>query len=109
MNEFIEVHTTIDTREGAQKIADTLVSKRLAACVQISGPISSTYWWDGKMEQAQEWVCTAKTRKDLYTQLEHAIKEVHTYETPEILAIDIVAGIKSYTDWIQQETEINLH
>ncbi len=66
MNEFIEVHTTIDTREGAQKIADTLVSKRLAACVQISGPISSTYWWDGKMEQAQEWVCTAKTRKDLY-------------------------------------------
>jgi periplasmic divalent cation tolerance protein len=107
MNEFIEVHTTIDTREAAQNIADTLVSKRLAACVQISGPISSTYWWDGKMEQAQEWVCTAKTRKDLYNLLEQAIKEVHTYETPEILAVTIIAGIKSYTDWIQQETEIN--
>ena len=109
MNEFIEVHTTIDTREAAQNIADTLVSKHLAACVQISGPISSTYWWQGKMEQAQEWVCTAKTRRDLYSKLEQAIKEVHTYDTPEILAVAIVAGIKSYTDWIQQETEINPH
>lgn len=109
MNEFIEVHTTIDTREGAQKIADTLVSKRLAACVQISGPISSTYWWEGKIEQAQEWVCTAKTRKDLYNKLEQAIKEVHTYDTPEILAVDVVAGIKSYTDWIRQETEATSH
>jgi periplasmic divalent cation tolerance protein len=101
---FIEVHTTIDSKEAAQKIAETLVSKRLAACVQIAGPITSTYWWQGKMEQAQEWVCTAKTRRELYDELEKAIKEVHTYDVPEILAVDVVASSKDYTGWIERET-----
>jgi periplasmic divalent cation tolerance protein len=66
MAAIIEVHTTIDSREAAQKIAEAIVSKRLAACVQVSGPITSTYWWQGKIEQAEEWLCTAKTRKELY-------------------------------------------
>ena len=107
MAEFIVVCTTIDTKEAAQKIAESLVSKHLAACVQVGGPITSTYWWQGEIEHAQEWVCTAKTRKDLYDEVERAIKEVHTYDVPEILAVDVVAGIKSYTDWIVQETEGN--
>ena len=105
MAEYIEVHTAIDSREGAQKIADTLVSRRLAACVQVSGPITSTYWWQGKMEQAEEWLCTAKTRRELYDQLEQAIREVHTYEVPEILAVSIVVGNADYLDWLSQETK----
>ena len=105
MTDFIEVHTTIDSQEAAQKIAESLVAKRLAACVQISGPITSIYWWQGKMEQAQEWVCTAKTQKQLYSQLEQAIQEVHSYDVPEILATEIVEGLQSYEDWITQETE----
>ncbi len=104
MAEYIEVHTTIDSREGAQKIANDIVSKHLAACVQISGPITSTYWWQGKMEQAEEWVCTAKTRSELYNELELAIKEVHTYDVPEILAVAIVAGNADYLNWVTQET-----
>ena len=104
MAEYIEVHTTIDSREGAQKIANDIVSKHLAACVQISGPITSTYWWQGKMEQAEEWVCTAKTRSELYNELELAIKEVHTYNVPEILAVAIVAGNADYLNWVTQET-----
>jgi len=104
MAEFIEVHTTIDSKEAAQKIAETIVSKRLAACVQVSGPITSIYWWQGKIEQAEEWVCTAKTEKDLYSLLEQAIKETHTYDVPEILVTPVVAGNKSYLDWISQET-----
>lgn len=105
MAEFIEVHTTIDTKEAAQKIAESLVSKHLAACVQVSGPITSTYWWQGELEHAQEWVCTAKTRSELYSKLERAIKEIHTYDVPEILAVNVVAGIKDYTDWIERETD----
>jgi len=104
MSDFIEVHTTIDTREAAQKIAETVVAKRLAACVQISGPITSVYWWQGQIEHAQEWVCTAKTQKKLYQELEKAIKEVHTYDVPEILATEIVEGIQIYENWIAQET-----
>ena len=104
MAEMIEIHTTIDSIEGAHQIADALVSKRLAACVQISGPITSTYWWQGAVEQAQEWVCTAKTRKALYPQVEEAIRKHHTYETPEILAVEIVDGNVDYLRWVEQET-----
>lgn len=104
MAEYIEVHTTIDSQQGAQKIANALVSRRLAACIQVSGPIISTYWWQGKMEQAEEWVCTAKTRSELYSQLEQAIREVHTYDVPEILAVNVVAGNTDYLNWVAQET-----
>lgn len=104
MTDFIQVHTTIDSREGAQKIAEVVVSKRLAACVQVSGPITSTYWWQGKLEQAEEWVCTAKTRRELYGDLEQTIREVHTYDVPEILAVSVTVGNASYLDWISQET-----
>jgi|SRR5579859_3743484 len=105
MTKLIEVHTSIDSKEGAQKIANAIVSQRLAACVQISGPISSIYWWQEKREQGEEWLCTAKTRRELYNKLEQAIREVHTYDVPEILAVDIVAGNAAYLDWISQETK----
>ncbi len=105
MTHFIEVHTTIDAKEAAMKIAEKIVSQRLAACVQVSGPITSTYWWEGKVEQAEEWVCTAKTREELYDRLEAAIKEIHSYDVPEILASSIVAGNESYLDWILHETD----
>jgi periplasmic divalent cation tolerance protein len=105
MTEFILVHTSIDSKEGAQKIADLVVSKRLAACCWISGPITSTYWWKGKMEQAEEWVCQIKTRQELYSDLELAIKNIHPYEEPEIVAIPILLGSQSFLDWITAETQ----
>jgi periplasmic divalent cation tolerance protein len=105
MSEFILVHTSIDSKDGAQKIADLVVSKRLAACCWISGPITSTYWWKGKMEQAEEWVCQIKTRQELYSDLEQAIKNIHPYEEPEIVAIPILSGSQSFLDWIIAETQ----
>src|SRR5713226_1179769 len=63
---IIQVYTAIDSKEAAQKIALAIVSQRLAACCWVSGPITSTYWWEGKVEQAEEWVCTMKTRKALF-------------------------------------------
>jgi periplasmic divalent cation tolerance protein len=104
MTDFIEVHTTIDSAEAAQKIADTILDARLAACVQVSGPITSSYWWQGKKEQAQEWSCVIKTRRDLYPALEKAIRDVHSYDEPEILACPVVAGSQGYLDWINRET-----
>ncbi|GHO65907.1 divalent-cation tolerance protein CutA [Ktedonobacter sp. SOSP1-52] len=103
--DFIQVYTAIDSKEAAQRIADAVVTRRLAACCWVSGPITSTYWWQGKLEQAEEWVCTMKTRKELYDELEKAIKEIHTYDTPEVLATPIVAGNESYLDWIANETQ----
>lgn len=104
MADAIEVRTTIDDREGAQKIAQALVSQRLAACVQVIGPITSTYWWQGEMSETDEWICVAKTQKALYGAVEQAIRENHTYEEPEIIATEIVAGSAGYLKWIEQET-----
>lgn len=104
MRNFIQVTTAIDSREDAQNIARILVERRLAACVHVAGPISSFYWWQGKLENANEWTCTAKTRADLYEAVERAIREVHPYEEPEILAVPILTGSRSYLDWIVAET-----
>jgi periplasmic divalent cation tolerance protein len=72
--------------EVGERIAERLVAERLAACVQISGPITSTYHWKGKIEQEREYVCTAKTSRKNYPEIEKIILELHPYETPEIIA-----------------------
>ena len=103
-NEYIQVFTTVEKREDAERIASTVVQHRVAACAQIVGPIHSIYWWKGIMEKAEEWLCVMKTRQDLFPALEKAIKSAHPYEVPEIVALPIVAGSKSYLDWIGEET-----
>jgi periplasmic divalent cation tolerance protein len=103
-NEYIQVFTTVEKREDADRIASTVVRKRVAACAQILGPIQSTYWWKGKVEEAGEWLCVMKTRKDLFSALEQEIKSIHPYEVPEIVALPIVAGSQSYLKWIEDET-----
>lgn len=104
MSDFIIVTTAIDSEEGAQKIAHTLVSQHLAACVHVAGPITSTYWWQGKLEVEKEWTCAAKTRQELYNEIEQAIHAAHPYDEPEIVAIPIVKGSQSYLQWIAHET-----
>ncbi|HID19639.1 MAG TPA: divalent-cation tolerance protein CutA [Methanophagales archaeon] len=105
MGEYVQVITTIEKREDAEKIANALVEKRLAACVQILGPIVSTYWWKGNIERADEWLCIIKSKKDLYDVLEKSIKEIHPYETPEIFALSVVAGSKDYLKWLRREVQ----
>ena len=90
MKSYIQVFTTTETKEEAEKIAQYLVEQKLAACVQITGPIASTYRWKGKVENAQEWLCVIKTREDLYDKVEKSIKKLHSYETPEIIAVPIL-------------------
>ncbi|MFZ1932126.1 MAG: divalent-cation tolerance protein CutA [Thermoguttaceae bacterium] len=104
MSDYIQVVTTTERREDAERIAAALVEERLAACVQVTGPVASTYRWHGKIETAQEWQCCAKSRGDLYAQIEQTIRRLHPYEVPEILAMPILAGSADYLAWLDAET-----
>ncbi len=101
--DFILVVTTADNEEEAERIARTLVEKRLAACVQTEGPISSTYWWKGRIESAREWRCVVKTRAGLYEAVEREISRMHTYEVPAIQAFSVLGGSAAYLNWIDME------
>jgi len=100
MGEYLQVLTTAGSEQEAERISATLVERRLAACVQVIGPISSRYRWQGEVEHSQEWLCLAKTEASRYAELEAAIRELHSYDEPEIIVTPIVAGSKSYLDWI---------
>ena len=103
MTAAIQVVTTIDTEEGATRLARMLVERRLAACVQVAGPVASVYRWQGRIEEAREWQCLIKTRADLFDTVAAAIRALHAYELPEIIAVPIVAGDPAYLDWLRRE------
>ena len=103
MTDCIQVITTIGSKEEADKLARALVARRLAACVQVAGPVTSTYRWQGKIETSQEWVCVIKSLESRYPALEAAIRELHPYQVPEILATRVVAGHRGYLDWLAAE------
>jgi periplasmic divalent cation tolerance protein len=99
----IQVVTTTSSKDEAESIARALVERRLAACVQVAGPIASTYHWKGRVETAQEFLCIIKTRQTHYLALEDAIRKLHPYDVPEILAIPVSAGNRAYLDWLRAE------
>lgn len=103
MTDYIQVVTTTEQRADAEGIAAALVKARLAACVQIIGPITSTYRWKGEVTTSQEWQCWAKTRQRLYGDVERAIRRLHPYEVPEILALPILAGSSDYLAWLDEQ------
>jgi periplasmic divalent cation tolerance protein len=103
MAEFIQVLTTVEHKADAEKIVKSLVEKKLAACAQILGPLTSYFHWQGKLDSAQEYLCLIKSRDDLFPELEAAIKSMHPYEVPEILATPITMGGKDYLNWLAAE------
>jgi periplasmic divalent cation tolerance protein len=103
MANYVQVFTTTERKEDAERIAKTLLEARLAACIQIVGPVSSSYWWRGRLEKAEEWLCIIKSRSDLYDEVEKIIKENHPYEVPEIIATPIISGSRNYLDWMDEE------
>jgi periplasmic divalent cation tolerance protein len=102
MGDYIQVLTTAGSEEEAAGIAEALVEHRLAACVQVVGPVVSRYRWQGEVEEEREWQCLAKTTRTAYDAVEAAIREVHSYEEPEIVATPIVAGSAGYLAWIDE-------
>lgn len=107
MSEIWQVATTTGTREVAERIAVELVDLRLAACVQVSGPITSTYRWHGQIENAEEWLCTVKTTREHMAAIQDVLKRLHPYEVPELIATPIVGGSDAYHKWLVEQLTAN--
>jgi periplasmic divalent cation tolerance protein len=104
MAEYLQVLTTVSSAEEGESLARSIAMERLAACVQMVGPIRSIYRWQGDIEDAQEWQLLIKTTVDAFPALEAHIKENHSYDTPEIIATPIAAGSAEYLGWVSAET-----
>jgi periplasmic divalent cation tolerance protein len=102
MTDCVQVLTTAGSEEEAGRIASVLVEGKLAACVQVAGPIVSRYRWQGAIEETTEWQCLVKTTRAAYEAVEVAIREVHSYDEPEIIATPILAGSAGYLAWIEE-------
>lgn len=102
--QYCQAVTTVDSREAAQALSRSAVAARIAACAQVLGPVTSTYWWAGAVQTAQEWYVVFKTTAERYPALEAHIREHHSYEVPEIVLLPIVAGNPAYLRWVSDET-----
>jgi periplasmic divalent cation tolerance protein len=96
----IIVFLTAASEEEANRLADMLVSKRLAACVQIMPEMESVYRWQGKVERQREVLLIAKTLSSRFAELEFEVVTLHSYETPEIVAFPLTAGSAPYLEWL---------
>jgi periplasmic divalent cation tolerance protein len=97
--------TTAGSQEEARKIAKALVERKLAACVNIVPRIESVYRWQGKVETAEEWLLLIKTQAELFERVRGALKELHSYELPECVMLEVSAGSEEYLQWIAENTE----
>jgi periplasmic divalent cation tolerance protein len=105
-SEAIVVLITVPSRQTGMEIAGKLVEKRLAACVNLLGPIQSVFRWQGQIEQEEELLLVVKTQRQLFaSQLVPAVQEMHPYKVPEIIALPIEMGAVNYLNWIAAETQ----
>jgi periplasmic divalent cation tolerance protein len=102
--DYLQVQTTTDSRAEAMELARCAVESRLAACAQVAGPITSSYWWDDGVERAEEWLVMLKLPADRYDELAALLTDRHSYDEPEIIAVPILRGSAGYLNWITQET-----
>jgi len=101
----IVVFITIDTKEEAQRIAKVLLEQRKAACVNIIPGVSSLFWWEDKLDSAQESLLIVKTKASVLNEVIRLVKEIHSYDVPEIIAMPIVGGNQDYLEWIGKEVK----
>lgn len=100
----ILVITNVPDRAVATALAQSLLDRRLAACINIGAPVESIYHWQDRIETGHEVPVVVKTRSALYSNVEDAIRKLHPYDTPEIVAIPVVAGDARYLAWLADET-----
>ncbi len=101
---YLVVFITTSSYEEARKIADKLVDRKKAACVNIVPGVNSLFRWKGKIEEAEESLMVVKTRVELFPDVVSLVKSVHSYEVPEIIALPIVEGNPDYLEWLKKET-----
>ena len=100
----ILILTNVPDHALATALAQALIDQRLAACVNIGAPVQSIYHWRARIETGHEVPIVIKTRSALYTHVEDAIRKIHPYDTPEIIAIPVIEGDARYLDWLATET-----
>ena len=104
--EFTVLLSTAGSAAEAASIARALVDRRLAACVNIAGPVTSVFRWDGEVREEQEQLLVIKTRTSRVRALREAYRELHPYDCPEMVEIPVSGGLPSYLAWLKQETSI---
>ncbi len=104
MSETLLVLTNLPDRASAERLADALLAERVAACVNILSPCRSVYRWKDAVQHDEEHPVLAKTTRERYGALEAAIRSLHPYELPEIIAVPIVQGLHGYLQWVDAET-----
>ena len=100
----LQVQFAIDDTTAGDEIVADLLHRRLIACAQTIGPVTSRYWWRGAIERSQEWLFVCKTTAARLDEVVDAVRARHPYEVPEIVAFDMTGGLDAYTDWIAAET-----
>lgn len=100
---YFQVMTAVGSEDDAGRLASALVERRLAACVQVVGPVTSTYRWEGRVQTEGEWLCLVKTTAAALEAAMEAIRAEHSYQEPEITATPIVAGSPGYLQWLGAE------
>ena len=105
MSDFIVVYITTSSVSEAKKIGRRLVEDKLVACANIISPVNSIYRWQGKICDDKEALIMLKTKKKLFKQIEKKVKELHSYEVPEVIAVPLVEGSDNYLSWLKNETK----
>ena len=98
---YVVVIITISNKEEALKIVRSLLEERLIACANIVGPVSSLFWWQGKIDEENEFLVLMKSHKNLFERISERVMEIHSYDVPEIIALPIVEGSPPYLDWLK--------
>lgn len=104
MSDAIVVLCTCSDNTSARQLAQTLLSEKLAACVNLIPQVTSLYYWQGKMEESQEVQLVIKTRRTMFGVLQERLLALHPYEVPEILGLPILCGNPAYLQWVQEQT-----
>jgi periplasmic divalent cation tolerance protein len=103
-DDILIVMVTAANSDEAARISEAVVNAHLAACATVVPAVTSVYWWEGKLTKDQESLVVMKTARSRYSQLENAIRQVHSYKVPEILAVQVAEGSLEYMRWVLKET-----
>ena len=103
VDKFIQIQTTVENMDDAENIATVLITRKLAACVQIFGPSTSIYFWANQKTTAKEYMCLIKSKSANFKKIEKLLKDIHPYKVPEIIVIPIQNGSKEYLSWMKEQ------
>jgi periplasmic divalent cation tolerance protein len=101
-SDMLEVRVAVPDAETAQALARSLVESRLAACAQVLGPMTSTYWWEGEVETAQEHLLLVKTTAEMFDPICARVRAEHPYDNPEVLAVPVARAAPAYAAWLRE-------